>query len=349
MSNGDHLTRNRGAIRFLLLALGVPQALIGLWALLGPQSFYDDFPAGTDGWVHVLGPFDEHLVTDVGSLFVALGVVLAFAALSLRRGAVVAAATGWLIFSVPHFLWHVFNLEPYDTADALANTVTLGWTVVGGILVLALALRQEPRPATGPAESGGARIALVSDARAGLLARAAYRYSKREFGTVTEPLRLFAHHPRILSGYAGLEYATERSDRVPKRLKLLAATKAAALAGCEFCMDIGSMLTGKEGVSEEQLRALPAYSTSDLFSEDEKLVLDLAVGMSGTPVDVSDELFERLRARFDEAQLVELANEIAVENYRARFDWAFGVGSQGFAEGAFCVRPEPAPEAAPTG
>jgi len=35
MSNGDHLTRNRGAIRFLLLALGVPQALIGLWALFG--------------------------------------------------------------------------------------------------------------------------------------------------------------------------------------------------------------------------------------------------------------------------------------------------------------------------
>ena len=86
MSNGDHLTADRGAIRFLLLALGVPQALIGLWALLGPHSFYADFPAGTDGWVHVLGPFDEHLVTDVGALFVALGVVMAFAAMSLRRG-----------------------------------------------------------------------------------------------------------------------------------------------------------------------------------------------------------------------------------------------------------------------
>jgi AhpD family alkylhydroperoxidase len=256
---------------------------------------------------------------------------------------------GWLIFSVPHFLWHVFNLEPFDTADAVANTATLGWTVVGGILVLALALRQEPRPAAKPAGGGGARIGLVSDDRAGLLARAAYRYSKRELGAVTEPLRLFAHHPRILSGYAGLEYATERADRMPKRLKILAATKAAALAGCEFCMDIGTMISGKEGVSEEQLRALPAYSTSDLFSEDEKLVLDFAAGMTRTPVDVSDELFERLRARFDEAQLVELANEIAVENYRARFDWAFGVGSQGFAEGAFCVRPEPAPEAAHTG
>jgi hypothetical protein len=58
MSYGDHITRNRGAIRFLLFALGIPQALIGLWALLAPSSFYDDFPAGTDGWVNVLGPYD---------------------------------------------------------------------------------------------------------------------------------------------------------------------------------------------------------------------------------------------------------------------------------------------------
>jgi alkylhydroperoxidase family enzyme len=350
VSNGDHLTAHRGAIRFLLLALGVPQALIGLWALASPRTFYDDFPAGTDGWVHVLGPFDEHLVTDVGALFIALGVVLVLAGLSLRRGAVIAAATGWLIFSVPHFLWHVFNLEPYDTVDAVSNTLTLGWTVLGGVLVLVLALRRpEERRTPVPVAANGGRVAGVSDARAGLLARAAYRYSRREFGAVTEPLRVFAHHPRILGGYAGLEYATSKADRVPHRLKVLAATKAAALAGCEFCMDIGSMISGKAGVTEEQLRALPQHSTSELFSDDEKLVLDLAVGMTRTPVDVPDELLERLSARFDEAQLVELVNEIAVENYRARFDWAFGIGSQGFTEGAFCVRAEQAPQALHTG
>ena len=328
--------------------MGIPQALIGLWALLSPQSFYDDFPAGTDGWVHVLGPFDEHLVTDVGSLFVALGVVLAFAAVSLRRGTVLAAATAWLIFSVPHFLWHMFNLEPYDTADAVSNTLTLGWTVLGGVLVLFLTLRRPRARAAASADSGG-RIAKVSDARAGLLARVAFRYSRREYGTVPSPCGCSRTTRASWRAYAGLEYATEKADRVPHRLKVLAATKAAALAGCEFCMDIGSMISGKAGVTEEQLRALPQHSTSDLFSDDEKLVLDLAVGMTRTPVDVSDELLERLSARFDEAQLVELVNEIAVENYRARFDWAFGIGSQGFTEGAFCVRPEqvPQPLAAP--
>ena len=92
-------------------------------------------------------------------------------------------------------------------------------------------------------------------------------------------------------------------------------------------------------MTEAQLRALPEHATSAEFSEVEKLVLDFAVGMTRTPVDVPDELFARLREHFDEGQLVELANEIAIENYRARFNWAFGIGSQGFTGEGFCVRP----------
>jgi alkylhydroperoxidase family enzyme len=340
MSYGDHLNRNRGAVRFLLLALGIPQALIGFWALLAPQSFYDDFPAGTDGWVNVLGPFDEHLVTDVGALFVALGFLLAFAAVSLRRGNVIAAAIAWLIFSIPHFLWHVFNLEPYGTADAVGNTFSLGWTVIGGLLILYLARSTAHAPkASGTADGG--RIAGVQDG--GLMARMAFSYSKREYGTVVEPTRVYAHHPTIMLGYGALEYATAKGDRVPHDLKALAATKAAALAGCEFCMDIGSSISAKAGISEAKLRALPDYATNDEFSDVERLVLDFAVGMTRTPVDVPDDLFARLREHFDEPQLVELANEIAIENYRARFNWAFDIGAQGFTEGAYCVRPEAVP------
>ncbi len=351
MSYGDHITRNRGATRFLLFALGIPQALIGFWALLAPSSFYDDFPAGTNGWVNPLGPFDEHLVTDVGALFVALGFLLSFAAVSLRRGTVIASAIAWLIFSVPHFLWHVFNLEPYGTADAAGNTAALAWTVLGGALVLWLARPQRPerpqrpqqaeRPGTATPADGQTRIEGVTDKRGGLIARASFKYSRKTLGTVMEPTRVYAHHPTILTGYGALELATEKADRVQPGLKRLASTKAAALSGCEFCMDISSMLSGEAGISEAQLRALPEHSTSNEFTEVEKLVLDLAVGMTRTPIEVPEELFARLREHFDEAQLVELANEIALENYRARFNWAFGIGSQGFVgEGAFCVRAE---------
>ena len=208
------------------------------------------------------------------------------------------------------------------------------------MLVLVLVSGRPPRVATAAAgrqrcahrprlrrrrRATGARDLRVREARVRRGARADPRY---------------AHHPGILAGYGALEYATEKADRVPADLKALAATKAAAMAGCEFCMDIGSMISTEHGVTEAQLRALPEHATSDEFSEVEKLVLDFAVGMTRTPVEVPDELFARLREHFDEGQLVELANEIAVENYRARFNWAFGIGSQGFTGEGFCVRPE---------
>lgn len=79
----------------------------------------------------------------------------------------------------------------------------------------------------------------------------------------------------------------------------------------------------------------------------EKLVLDYAVGMTVTPVDVPDELFARLREYFDERQMVELTAAIAWENYRAWFNHAFGLESQGFAEGAYCALPEHPVKAAP--
>jgi AhpD family alkylhydroperoxidase len=278
----------------------------------------------------------------VGALFVGLGFLLCFAAVSLRRGTVVAAALSWLIFAVPHFAWHVFNLEPYDTANAIGNTAAVAWTVLGGVLVLLLLRRPGKASTDRPAAEGG-RIAGVTDRRAGLVARSGYSYSRRAVGQVMESTRVLAHHPTVMAGYGALEYATGKADRVPSNLKSLASTKAAALSGCEFCIDVSSSLAGEAGVREAQLRALPEHRTSPEFSEVERLVLDLAVGMTRTPVDVSDELFAALREHFDEAQLVEIVNEIALENYRARFNWAFGIASQDFAAGGYCARPETLP------
>ena len=61
--------------------------------------------------------------------------------------------------------------------------------------------------------------------------------------------------------------------------------------------------------------------------------------MTRTPVEVPDALFARLRERFSEAQLVELTSAIAWENYRARFDHAFGIESANFSDGAVCAMP----------
>ena len=94
------------------------------------------------------------------------------------------------------------------------------------------------------------------------------------------------------------------------------------------------------GITEAQLRDLPVYKESASFSALEKLVIEYAVEMTKTPLEVSDALFAALRRQFNEAQMVELTAAIAWENYRARFDHALGMEAQGFSEGAYCPLPE---------
>ena len=341
MTRTDHIDRHRSWIAALLVALGAPQALIGLWALLAPQSFYDDFGPG-GGWVSALGAYDEHLVRDVGGLFVGLGVLMIVAAVRGRRSLTLTAVAVWLIFAVPHAIYHVLNLGPYTTADAIANAATLGWTVLAPIIVLLMLRTPTPARPAAPA-ADGARIAGVPDGSGGPLTRYAFWYSRRNYGHVVGPTRIFAHHPLLLGGYGTLELTVERADRVDPRLKALAELKAATLTGCDFCIDIGSKLGRDSGVSERQLREFLFYRESEAFSALERLVIDYAVGMTRTPVDVPVELFAQLREHFDDAQLVELTTAIAIENFRGRFNWAFGIGSEGFAEGT----PTPAAETAP--
>jgi alkylhydroperoxidase family enzyme len=93
------------------------------------------------------------------------------------------------------------------------------------------------------------------------------------------------------------------------------------------------------GISAEQIANLSRYRTDFNFSDLERLVLQYADRMTQTPVEVPDALFARLREKFTEAQLVELTSAIAWENYRARFDHAFGIEAESFSEGAVCARP----------
>ena len=63
------------------------------------------------------------------------------------------------------------------------------------------------------------------------------------------------------------------------------------------------------------------------FNETERLVIELADAMADTPSNVSDELYNRLREKFSEEQLLQLGGQIAFENYRARLNRIFDVGS----------------------
>lgn len=170
--------------------------------------------------------------------------------------------------------------------------------------------------------------------------RMANWYTRRGYGRDTEIAGVMAHSPGNFRGYGFFEWCHERSDSVDEKLKALAATKAACLVGCEFCLDIGSHLSRRAGVTEEQLRTLHAYRESPAFSPLERLVLEYAEAMCQTPMLVPDELFSRLREHFDDEQVVELTTAIALENFRSRFNGALGIVPAGFSSGEYCAVPD---------
>ncbi|HLB21844.1 MAG TPA: carboxymuconolactone decarboxylase family protein [Solirubrobacteraceae bacterium] len=189
------------------------------------------------------------------------------------------------------------------------------------------------------------RIDLVSKRSANPFVRFAQTVSRKQLGRDVDPVGVYAHTPGLLMGYGAFERATAKQSRVDERLKVLAETKAAAIVNCEFCCDIASGIAHDAGIGEAQLLALPRYRDNGEFSELECLVLDYATAMSRTPTNVTDELFAQLHEHFDERQMVELTNVIALENMRARFNSAFDMTPAGFSEGLVCAVPESLPGA----
>ena len=158
---------------------------------------------------------------------------------------------------------------------------------------------------------------------------------------------MWAHQPKMMSGMGKFQGAVRKGDGVDERLKYLVELKGAQMIGCEYCVDLGSQICRNSGFSDDELLALPRYRPSDLFTEREKLALDYTVAVMRTPVEVTDELFARMKEHFTDEQLVEITALLTVVNLD-RFNAAFRIGSAGFSEGMVCVPPDrPANEPAP--
>jgi hypothetical protein len=120
--------RSRGAavlVRVALALLALSAAFVGFWALLAPSSFYTSFPGLGFTWVSEAGPYDEHLVRDVGALYLALLVVTVLAVL---RPVVVrpwVAGLAWLVFGVPHLVFHAAHAGPGDAVELAALAVSV--------------------------------------------------------------------------------------------------------------------------------------------------------------------------------------------------------------------------------
>jgi hypothetical protein len=121
--------RSPKSARIALGLLFIASLEIGLTAAVAPRTFYDDFPFLAH-WVELLPPYNEHLVTDVGGLYLGFAALFAWAAWTLDRTLVRAVCTAWLLTAAIHLLFHITHLEGFGTGDAIGQIASLALLLV---------------------------------------------------------------------------------------------------------------------------------------------------------------------------------------------------------------------------
>ncbi len=125
-------TPSRRVILALTAAIGL---YVGAWAEFFPRAFYASFPGLGLHWVSMDGAYDEHLIRDVGSFYLALTAVSIAGMIAGTAAAGRIAGLGWTVFGVPHLAYHVTHLDGSLT-DKAGNVITLGISAIGGIVLL---------------------------------------------------------------------------------------------------------------------------------------------------------------------------------------------------------------------
>lgn len=177
-----------------------------------------------------------------------------------------------------------------------------------------------------------ANVTLI-DNPTGVVQKLGTQYSKRRFGQMVEPAAAANNHTGVLMAMGALETAVQVGWRkLDPKLRFLAIQATAGEIGCSWCTDFGYYESLQKGVDPQKVRDVPRWRESDAYDARERVVLEYAEVATQTPVSVPEELVERLHEHFSDAEIVELAGWVALENFRSRFNAGLGLKSQGFSE-----------------
>ncbi len=118
---------------------------------------------------------------------------------------------------------------------------------------------------------------------------------------------VFAQTPELLDHMvAGFGLFNSPSRSLDPRLRELALTRAGFASGSQFVFSQHCKAARREGVTDEQLAAIPSWSVTDLWTSEERAVLAYADELTLGGGRVQDATFDALRSHLDEEQIIEL-------------------------------------------
>jgi alkylhydroperoxidase family enzyme len=149
----------------------------------------------------------------------------------------------------------------------------------------------------------------------GLTMKFVYAMSRRQFGKVMTPLKVFAARMPLAFGmFVGKIARLDKKLELPQETILLVRERVAQLNICLFCIDIGRVFVIKSGMNEAKFDALNEYATSPLFSEAERALLDYVTELTRDK-NVKPETFARLAKHYSERAICEIVWLVASEHF----------------------------------
>jgi hypothetical protein len=133
------MIRAQAWLRAGLVLLALLNGLQGVWAYLGPRSFYDDVPT-----VSMYPPFSQHFVSDFGGLQLAMTVVMGAAAVFMERRLVMTALIAFQVYALTHLIFHLTHLMGMTGAALALNTAGLSVVAAIPAALLIIAARAGP-------------------------------------------------------------------------------------------------------------------------------------------------------------------------------------------------------------
>lgn len=116
--------------------LALLTAVTGCWALLTPVSFFTTFPLPNHPWVALLPPYNEHLTRDVGEFNLSFTFLFIWSIILCERRLIQVVLVAWLVYAVPHFIYHLSHLSQFTIVDKVAQIGSLAIVILLPIVLL---------------------------------------------------------------------------------------------------------------------------------------------------------------------------------------------------------------------
>ena len=154
------------------------------------------------------------------------------------------------------------------------------------------------------------------------ITREVYEKFEKETGKVPEWVKVMAHSPKILKEFTELFKIIMGEGKIEPHLKWKMAYLISETLKCPFCVSVSSKMLKKFGANDETIENIKEMKD---LSETEKEILELVKDVTLDGHLDQPELFEKLKEKFDEAQIVEIISVMGLFNYINRFNNTLGV------------------------